>query len=158
MNELITEKIKVVHERGKKLEDTLKSLQNSIREVKDELIKLEGAMEVLVELKSSVVRVEPISVEPSIGEDDIKDLVDMLYIFRNFENMKNDGERKKQFMTEYGISDKNYDLILSIVPLFLGSEDCITRYEDISTSLFRHAREFVYNSEENIDGHDSSCK
>lgn len=102
-------------------------------------------MEVLVELKASV---EPESLQPSIGEDDIKDYMDMLYISRNLENIRDNSEIWR-----------SYNLILSIAPLFLGSEDGITRsYEDISTSLYRHAEKFVHKSKENIDGHDISCK
>lgn len=152
MNQLITEEIKALHEKRKKLEDTLESLENSISEVKDELVQLEGAMEALVKLKATV---EP---KPRIGEDDMKEFMDMLHILRNFENIRNNKEKTEEWMAELGISKKDFDLILSLAPLFLGNEDGITSYEDISASVFQHAKNFVYSSKENIDGHDISCK
>ncbi|KAF1002568.1 hypothetical protein AG4045_008753 [Apium graveolens] len=145
----LTGKLEAVSNECKKLEDMLKSLKNEEGAVSDLVLKkLEGTLQVLLDVKESM---EAVSVTPNFSMTDIKDLMDMLYISKDMENIQYNTQKKNQWRnTCSSISNKNIKLIQSAAPLFLGREDGITTYQDLSTSYVQHAQKFLHNSNEKI--------
>ena len=89
-----------------------------------------------------------------ISEDEVQELVDMLFISRQVESLQCNKEERKLWMSKAGLSNKDYK---GISMVFLGHQ-CNGTYGDISASCFSHVKFFLKNSTDKVVGCDLSCR